>query len=149
MFLKTLKKLFFLLLFFTPISLGMVSCSSTNSSNTRLEDKVNPDSIPSIIAVAALGQPVALTMSHAASLVIREELGIDINPEDPSCLTSLFDPETVTRISYYPEREMTAPIASGSFPTKGMVVIPASTTSFAKIAMLRSTRAFSPLLLLK
>ncbi|MBO6970564.1 MAG: HlyD family efflux transporter periplasmic adaptor subunit [Prochlorococcus marinus CUG1431] len=56
MFLKTLKKLFFLLLFFTPISLGMVSCSSTNSSNTRLEDKVNPDSIPSIIAVAALGQ---------------------------------------------------------------------------------------------
>ena len=56
MFLKTLKKLFFLLLFFTPISLGMVSCSSTNSSNTRLEDKVNPGSIPSIIAVAALGQ---------------------------------------------------------------------------------------------
>ncbi len=85
-------------------------------------------------AVTELGLPITLTISHAASLVMREELGIEINPKDSNCLSKLFTPETSELISYYPEHEMTAPIASGSYPTKGMVVIPTSTTCFAKIA---------------
>ena len=85
-------------------------------------------------AVTELGQPIALSISHAASLVIREELGIEINPKDSGCVSKLFQPETCELISYYPEHEMTAPIASGSYPTKGMVVIPTSTTCFSKIA---------------
>ena len=85
-------------------------------------------------AVTELGLAITLTISHAASLVIREELGIEINPKDSSCLAKLFTPEAIELISYYPEHEMTAPIASGSYPTKGMVVIPTSTTCFSKIA---------------
>ena len=85
-------------------------------------------------AVTELGHRIALTLSHAAGLVVREELGIDINVKDSSCLAKLFNPETLSLISYYPEHEMTAPIASGSYPTKGMVVVPSSTTCFSKIA---------------
>ena len=85
-------------------------------------------------AVTELGLPVTLTISHAAGLVIREELGLEIDVKDSSCLSKLFTPETAKLISYYPEHEMTAPIASGSYPTKGMVVVPSSTTCFSKIA---------------
>ena len=85
-------------------------------------------------AVTELGQPIALSISHAAGLVLREELGIEVDVKNSSCLSKLFQSETLELISYYPEHEMTAPIASGSYPTKGMVVIPSSTTCFAKIA---------------
>ncbi|MBI4372919.1 MAG: UbiX family flavin prenyltransferase [Candidatus Omnitrophica bacterium] len=91
-------------------------------------------------AVTELGIPISLTLSHAAGLVLREELGIEIDVStcDPSGrpygLEKLFNSETLSLISYYPEHEMTAPIASGSYPTRGMVIIPCSTTSFSKIA---------------
>ncbi|MBI1978210.1 MAG: UbiX family flavin prenyltransferase [Candidatus Omnitrophica bacterium] len=84
--------------------------------------------------VTELGWPITLTISHAAGMVIREELSIDIDVKDPACIKDLFEPQTCELISYYPEHEMTAPIASGSYPTKGMVVIPTSTTCFSKIA---------------
>ena len=85
-------------------------------------------------AVTELGYRITLTISHAAGLVIREELGIEIDVKDSNSLTNLFSPETLSLVSYYPEHEMTAPIASGSYPTRGMVIIPTSTTCFGKIA---------------
>lgn len=85
-------------------------------------------------AVTELGQPITLTLSCAAGLVIREELGIDLDVRSGADLRRLFDAATLSRVTYYPEREMTAPIASGSYPTRGMVIIPASTTCFSKIA---------------
>jgi len=85
-------------------------------------------------AVTELGQPVTLTLSHSAGLVIYEELGIKIDVKDPACIAKLFPAELLPLISYYPEHEMTAPIASGSYPTRGMVIVPTSTTCFAKIA---------------
>jgi flavin prenyltransferase len=92
-------------------------------------------------AAAELDIPIALTMSRASCLVIREELGIEITEDErkergvhPLFLEQLFPKQVIDRISYYPEEEMTAPIASGSFPTRGMAVIPASTTCFSKIA---------------
>ena len=51
-----LKKLLFYLLLFSPISLGLISCSNLNKSNTKLEQELDVNSIPSITAVAALGQ---------------------------------------------------------------------------------------------
>lgn len=84
-------------------------------------------------AVTELGQPVTLTLSRAAGLVIREELGIEIDT-DKIELEKLFDPKILSLMTYYPEHQMTAPIASGSYPTRGMVVCPASTGCFAKIA---------------
>lgn len=85
-------------------------------------------------AVTELGHPITLTLSRAAGLVIYEELGIKVDVKDPACISQLFAPELLPLISYYPEHEMTAPIASGSYPTQGMVIVPTSTTCFAKIA---------------
>jgi flavin prenyltransferase len=86
-------------------------------------------------AVAELDIPISFTLSHSATLVIREEMGIEIEDRmNPEFLSQLFKPETISKISYYPEEQMTAPIASGSYPTRGMVVMPTSTTCFAKIA---------------
>lgn len=85
-------------------------------------------------AITELGHPITLTISGAAGLVIREELGIDVDVKDSNCLTQLFSPDTARFISYYPEHELTAPIASGSYPTRGMIIVPTSTTCFSKIA---------------
>jgi len=54
--LKTFKNLFIYLLFFTPLSLGMISCSSNNKSSPKLNEEISADIIPPITAVAALGQ---------------------------------------------------------------------------------------------
>ncbi len=53
---KILKKLFICFLLFTPLTFGIISCSSNNNSNSRSKEEITADSIPSIIAVAALGQ---------------------------------------------------------------------------------------------
>ncbi len=54
--LKTLKNLFIYLLLFTPLSLGMISCSSNNKSNAKFKEEITANIIPPITAVAALGQ---------------------------------------------------------------------------------------------
>ena len=54
--LKKFKNLFIYLLLFTPLSLGMISCSDNNKSNVKLKEEITGDIIPPIRAVAALGQ---------------------------------------------------------------------------------------------
>ncbi len=54
--LKKFKKLFFYLLLLSPLTLGIISCSSKNKSNLKLKEEITLDSIPAITAVAALGQ---------------------------------------------------------------------------------------------
>ena len=54
--LKTLKNLFIYFLLFSPISLGIISCSGNNKSSANLKNEVTEDFIPPIKAVAALGQ---------------------------------------------------------------------------------------------
>ncbi len=56
MILKTFKNLFVYFLLFTPLSLGIISCSGNNKSNTKFEEEISRDIIPPITAVAALGQ---------------------------------------------------------------------------------------------
>lgn len=86
-------------------------------------------------AITELGHPIALTISEAARLVMREELEIEIpDLKNPVFLSNLFPSASLKLISYYPYSDLTAPIASGSYPTRGMIVIPASTTCFSKIA---------------
>ena len=53
---NTFKNLFIYLLLFTPLSLGMISCSGSNKYNAKFIDEINGDIIPPIRAVAALGQ---------------------------------------------------------------------------------------------
>ena len=86
-------------------------------------------------AITELGKSVALTISDAARIVMREELGIEIEDlKNPVFLGQLFDPAACAKISYFHHQDLTAPIASGSYPHQGMVVIPSSTTSFSRIA---------------
>jgi len=53
---KILKNLFIYFLLFTPISLGVISCSGNNKSSSKLQKEISSDFIPPITAVAALGQ---------------------------------------------------------------------------------------------
>ena len=54
--LRLLKNLFIYFLLFTPISLGVISCSGNNKSNSKFKEEITSEFIPSITAVAALGQ---------------------------------------------------------------------------------------------
>ena len=56
MHLKTFKNLFIYLFLFTPLSFGVISCSSNNKSSSKLKEEIAADLIPPIVAVAALGQ---------------------------------------------------------------------------------------------
>ena len=58
--LKTFKNLFFYLLIFTPLSFGMISCSSNDKSNAKFNDEITANIIPTITAVAALGHDVVI-----------------------------------------------------------------------------------------
>jgi len=54
--LNTLKNLLIYFLLFTPLSLGIISCSGNNKSSSKFKEEIAKESIPSITAVAALGQ---------------------------------------------------------------------------------------------
>jgi len=54
--LKIFKNLFIYFLLFTPISLGVISCSRDNKSSSKFKEEITSDFIPPITAVAALGQ---------------------------------------------------------------------------------------------
>ena len=53
---KILKKLFVCFLFLIPLTFGIISCSSNYKTNSKSKEEITSDSIPSISAVAALGQ---------------------------------------------------------------------------------------------
>ena len=54
--LKIFKNIFIYLLLFTPLSLGIISCTGNNKSSSKLKEEITSDFIPPITAVAALGQ---------------------------------------------------------------------------------------------
>jgi flavin prenyltransferase len=67
--------------------------------------------------------PAALVVSDGARGVLREECGIEID-----ALRPLAD-------RLYEDDDFSAPIASGSRRTRGMVVVPCSSNTVAKIAL--------------
>lgn len=73
--------------------------------------------------LAAAGAERALVVSASGAAVLREELGETL--------------ATFRRRASraYRDDDFSAPIASGSRPTRGMAVVPCSTTSLAKIAV--------------
>jgi len=82
-----------------------------------------------------LGYEVALVISDSARLVIREEIGISLGSlTEKESLQAFFEPKALERITLYSNRDFTAPIASGSYPTQGMVIIPCSTGTLGHIA---------------
>jgi len=67
--------------------------------------------------------PVALVVSDGARAVLREECGLEEEALRP----------WATRT--YADTDLAAPIASGSVRTRGMVVVPCSSNTAAKIAL--------------
>ena len=81
-----------------------------------------PIAVRVLQALRAAETPVALVVSEGAGALLQEECGL--SPSDLSAYA------TVT----YSDRELGAPIASGSRPTRGMVVVPCSANTVAQIA---------------
>lgn len=71
--------------------------------------------------------PTVLVCSNAGRLVWQEELDVSFTEtlalwqEDP-------------KFTFYPINDLRAPIASGTYPTSGMVMVPASMNSIASVA---------------
>jgi len=53
---RKLKNLIIYLLLFGPLTFGIISCSGNNKSSSKFKEEITTDFIPSIEAVAALGQ---------------------------------------------------------------------------------------------
>ena len=73
-----------------------------------------------------------IVMSDAALRVLAEEEGIKLSPSALSAAT-LIGRES-EKITFHSSKDIGAPIASGSFPVKGMVVCPCSMDTVGAIA---------------
>ena len=65
--------------------------------------------------------PVTLVASEQGRTVYEQECGA-------------FDPLAARAAEVYADSDLTAPIASGSFPTRGMVILPCTANTLGKIA---------------
>ena len=67
--------------------------------------------------------PVELVISDTAKIVMKEEIGSEVRLPEISSLFRIHD-----------FHDFTAPIASGSYPTEGMVIVPCSMGTLGAIA---------------
>lgn len=86
-------------------------------------------------ALAGAGHEVHFTVSEAARKVIAVELALNLNLRDgEDVVAQLLPGARADRVRFYHPSQLDAPIASGSFPTDGMVVVPASMGTIGRIA---------------
>ena len=78
------------------------------------------------------GRTIHLSISPSAAQVLHEELGLDVALD--SFDHSTFGNLGAGRLVYHHYQDFSAGIASGSFPTGGMVVIPCSMSTLGAIA---------------
>lgn len=94
-----------------PIVIGITGASGT------------PIGVRVLKALAEAAVPVALVVSDGASAVLREETGLA--PADLARWAQVV----------YADRDLAAPIASGSNPTRAMAIVPCSANTAAKVAL--------------
>ncbi len=81
------------------------------------------------------GRDVHLIISDAARLVIKEELNISLKSLVRSdCLQEVFGVRSPGRLTAFSPKDFTAPVASGSYPVAGMIVIPCSMGTLGALA---------------
>jgi 4-hydroxy-3-polyprenylbenzoate decarboxylase len=82
-----------------------------------------------------LGRQVHLTISPAATQVIRHELGISIDLRNFQPLDLWPDSQPhLSRLQYFHYQDFMTPMASGSFLTDGMVICPCSGATLSAAA---------------
>lgn len=96
-----------------------------------------PYAVRLLRAMVGAGRTVHLTISESAAQVLREELDLQVplGRFDPSVFGELGP----GRVIYHHHADLKSGIASGSFPTGGMVVCPCSMGTLAAIAHGTST----------
>jgi flavin prenyltransferase len=75
--------------------------------------------------------PMHLVISEPAKQIIQEELGIKLNLD---VVTALFGKAAKKYITMFDNKDLAAPISSGSCKTSGMIVIPCSMATLSAIA---------------
>jgi len=87
-------------------------------------------------ALLLAGAEVDLVVSAFGARLLRDEVGLDLEEETvPEFLARTEALTSVAgRVVRYDERDLGAPISSGSYPARGMVVVPCSTKTLAGIA---------------
>ena len=98
-----------------PIVVGMTGASGSVLAGTAIDRLLQMD------------VPVIATASSAARLVWQEEM-------DESFGAALERWDDSGNFTYYASGDLRAPIASGTFPTLGMAVVPCSMSTIAAIA---------------
>lgn len=89
-----------------------------------------------LAALLEAGETIDLVVSRAARLTLRDETGISFRDAHwRNDLASWLGRAQLGDVTYWPAGDLAAGPASGSYPTRGMVVVPASTASLAGIAL--------------
>ncbi|MGH3342272.1 MAG: UbiX family flavin prenyltransferase [Carbonactinosporaceae bacterium] len=81
------------------------------------------------------GETVDLVVSRAARLTILDETGIAYRDAHWREDFQRWVHRPATGVTHWPARDLSAAPSSGSYPTKGMVVVPSSTAAVAGIAL--------------
>jgi 4-hydroxy-3-polyprenylbenzoate decarboxylase len=86
-------------------------------------------------ALLDAGEPIDLMVSRAARLTLLDETGATIRDAHWKDDVSRWLGRDLGDLTYWPVGDLAAGPSSGSYPAKGMVVVPASTAACAGIAI--------------
>jgi 4-hydroxy-3-polyprenylbenzoate decarboxylase len=114
----------------------MMSRIGTNASGDLVVAMTGASGAPYALrlieVLGGLGRTIHLSLSPSAAQVLREETdrAVDVEHFDPAVFGDL----SPGRLVYHHYLDFTAGIASGSFSTAGMVIVPCSMSTIGSIA---------------
>jgi 4-hydroxy-3-polyprenylbenzoate decarboxylase len=89
-----------------------------------------------LLGLLDAGLPIDLVVSRAARLTLLDETGLSFRDSHwHDDLSSWLEREVTGDVRYWTAGDLGGGPASGSYPTRGMVVVPASTAAVAGIAL--------------
>lgn len=88
-----------------------------------------------LLGLLDAGEPVDLVVSRAARLTLLDETGLAFRDAHWRSDLATWLGRDGGDVRYWPPGDLAAGPSSGSYPTRGMVVVPASTAALAGIAL--------------